>query len=240
MAYKLRSINTKFWEDPWVEGLSPKDKLLYLYLITNSKTNMLGIYEVSVSKISFETGLTKIEIDKAFKGFERVKKAYHIDNFIILANFLKNQKMNPNMLKSAKKEHETLPQWLLDMLFANGSEGFESLTKGFEMVRKIEVEDESEIEDEIGKEKRETEFVKFWDLYGKKEGKEDSRKEFLKLTKSEVDLIFQNLPAYVNKTPDITFRKNPLKWIKGKHWNDEIRTKPEKKKSKPGWGKVPL
>lgn len=164
MSNKLRSINTKFWEDPWIEELNPKDKLLFLYLLSNSKTNMLGIYEVSLSKISFETGLTKQEIGKAFEGFERVNKAFYIDNYVVLANFLKNQKYNTNMKKSATKEFSNLPKWLKDKLSCNDSEGFERLIKGFERLSKIEVE----VEDEIEEEYKEKDIDYLYSLYPSK------------------------------------------------------------------------
>ena len=165
MSNKLRSINTKFWEDPWIEELNPKDKLLFLYLLSNSKTNMLGIYEVSLSKISFETGLTKQEIGKAFEGFERVNKAFYIDNYVVLANFLKNQKYNTNMKKSATKEFSNLPKLLKDKLSCNDSEGFERLIKGFEMLSKIEVEVEDEIEEEYKDEYLSSEYYAFAQKY---------------------------------------------------------------------------
>ena len=150
---KLRSVDTNFWEDPWVEELTPKDKLLFLYLLTNTKTNMLGIYEVSISKISFETGLTKDEVRKGFEGFERVRKAFYISNHVVLSNFVKNQKMNANMKTSAVNEYKNLPLEVLNALSSNGSEGFERVNQGFQMVRKVEVEREREVEEEIEEEK---------------------------------------------------------------------------------------
>ncbi len=47
--------------------------------------------------------------------------------------------------------------------------------------------------------------------------------KFKKLTKTEVDLIFEKLPFYVQSTPDKQYRKNPLTWLNGKCWNDEIQ-----------------
>ncbi len=148
MSNKLRSVNTKLWEKPWIEELSPKDKLLFIYLLTNSKTNMLGIYEVSVSKMSFETGLTKTEIKKAFEGFQTLEKVYYINNYVLLPNFLQNQSLNSNMKISALKEYDKLPNSLKSSISMNASEGFESLCKGFEMLSKVEVEDEREYEKE--------------------------------------------------------------------------------------------
>ena len=71
---KLRSINTAIWSDTWFEDLTPNEKLLFIYLITNEKTNMLGVYEASVKKISFETGINKETVSKALKGFETIGK----------------------------------------------------------------------------------------------------------------------------------------------------------------------
>ena len=74
MSNKLRSISTGIWCDTWFESLSPSEKLLFIYLITNERTNMLGIYEISINKISFDTGINKDIILKALKGFETIKK----------------------------------------------------------------------------------------------------------------------------------------------------------------------
>ena len=81
---KLRSVSTAFWSDPFVEDLTPNQKLLFLYLITNEKTNMLGIYEASIKKMSFETDIEKGEISEAIKVFESKGKVKYIDNYVIL------------------------------------------------------------------------------------------------------------------------------------------------------------
>lgn len=98
---KLRSVNTKFWDDPFVEGLKPIEKLLFLYFLTNPLTNVLGIYEISIKRISFDTGVDQKTITKALESFQRVNKVYYVHNHIILANFLKNQSMNDNMKTGA-------------------------------------------------------------------------------------------------------------------------------------------
>ena len=63
-------------------------------------------------------------------------------------------------------------------------------------------------------------FDKFWKMYGKSSDKKNSREKFLKLSDEEIDLIFKTLPIYLLKTPDVTYRKNPLTYINGKCWND--------------------
>ena len=155
---KLRSVNTQFWSDPWVEDLTPSEKLLYLYFITNEKTNMLGVYELSIKKISFETGVDKSTIEKALKGFERVRKVKYTNNYIVLLNFTKHQHYNTNMKKSAIDVYNLLPKELkpndLYIEKDNPSEGFERVVKALGMVRKVEVESEDESETELEDEEK--------------------------------------------------------------------------------------
>ena len=153
---KLRSVNTQFWIDPWVEDLTPSEKLLYLYFITNEKTNMLGVYELSIKKISFETGIDKKTIQNALKTFARVGKVKYTNNYIVLLNFTKHQNYNTNMKKSAIDIFNNLPKELNNLTEVIDKEdvrkGFQRVQKALGMVRKIEIETESEIEDETEKE----------------------------------------------------------------------------------------
>ena len=66
-------------------------------------------------------------------------------------------------------------------------------------------------------------FSEFWDLYDKKVDSKKCEAKFKKLTKAEVELIFEKLPAYIASTPDKQYRKNPHGWLIGKCWNDEVQ-----------------
>lgn len=65
-------------------------------------------------------------------------------------------------------------------------------------------------------------FAEFWDLYGKKTDSSKCKAKFSRLSKSEVELLFEKLPDYIRSTPDKQYRKNPITWLNGKCWNDEI------------------
>jgi len=65
-------------------------------------------------------------------------------------------------------------------------------------------------------------FAEFWDLYGKKTDSSKCKAKFSKLSKSDTDLLFEKLPDYIKSTPDKQYRKNPITWLNGKCWNDEI------------------
>lgn len=65
-------------------------------------------------------------------------------------------------------------------------------------------------------------FTEFWDLYDKKTDSSKCKTKFSKLTETEIDLVFKKLPAYIKSTPDKQYRKNPITWLNGKCWNDDI------------------
>jgi len=153
MSEKLRSVNTRFWEDPFIEDLSPSEKLLFLYLLTNPLANLLGIYEITVKRIAYDTGLSRETVQNGLKRFEMARKAFYCDNFIILPNWLKNQNLNKNMKIAVSREFNNLPNDLKNSIIGNHSEGLPNGSEGFRMIMerlgKYEIEIESKKEDEI-------------------------------------------------------------------------------------------
>lgn len=65
-------------------------------------------------------------------------------------------------------------------------------------------------------------FDDFWNMYDKKDGAAKCKSKWNKLKEHEKDSIFRSLPSYVISTPDKQYRKNPLTWLNGEHWNDDI------------------
>ncbi len=74
MADIYRQVYTSFWQDGFIMALPPNEKYFYLYLITNSKTTLYGIYELPVKLMEFETGYTYDEIENLLKKFESYGK----------------------------------------------------------------------------------------------------------------------------------------------------------------------
>ncbi len=76
-------------------------------------------------------------------------------------------------------------------------------------------------------------FLEWWNLYNKKEGKEKSIKLWNLLTNEEKNIALIKVKEYVEATPDIQFRKNPTTYLNGKHFNDEIIKRTNYTDSKP-------
>lgn len=210
---KLRSVNTHFWDDPYIVGLDPSEKLLFLYLLTNPLCNLLGVYEISIRRISFDTGFEKDMVEKMLDRFVRDKKIVCYEGYIALLNFMKNQRYNSNMLIGAKEIFKTLPN------------GLQTLLNGLQTLWKEEVEEEVESEEEVEKEIG-ISFENFWNAYDKKIGsKPKLEKKWNKLTDSEREAIMIYIPKYIQSQPDKKYRKNPETFLNNKSWNDEIISK---------------
>ena len=66
-------------------------------------------------------------------------------------------------------------------------------------------------------------FEDFWDLYDKKTGNKTLIKpKFNKLPQKVKEEILNYLPAYIESTPDKTYRKNPQTFLNNKAWEDEL------------------
>ena len=67
-------------------------------------------------------------------------------------------------------------------------------------------------------------FDVFWEKYNKKQDSKKCLDKWLKLSDNEINAALDKVDEYVHSTPDVQFRKNPLTWLNGKCWEDEIIT----------------
>ena len=65
-------------------------------------------------------------------------------------------------------------------------------------------------------------FDEFWYLYGKKIDRPKCEIKFGKLSSEQINLLFSNLPDYIKSKPEKQYRKDPIRWLTGECWNDEI------------------
>lgn len=64
-----RYLNVSFWQDAFVLDLTPEEKYFYIYLMTNSKTSQIGIYELPSRVIELETGYNRETVEKLLTRF---------------------------------------------------------------------------------------------------------------------------------------------------------------------------
>ena len=108
MAY-YRQIYTTFWTDSKVtDDFTPEDKYFYLYLLTNSRTNLCGCYEISKKQICNDTGYNT---DTVTRLLERLEKVHEVILYsektkeILLLNWHKyNWSRSDKLLKGVANE----------------------------------------------------------------------------------------------------------------------------------------
>ena len=80
-----------------------------------------------------------------------------------------------------------------------------------------ETETETELKNNIL-----SDFEVWWDQYGKKTGKAKTLQKWEKLKPEFREKCLSVVSDYVKSTPDPTYRKNPLTYLNGQNWEDEI------------------
>lgn len=65
-------------------------------------------------------------------------------------------------------------------------------------------------------------FEDWWKMYNKKRGKKKAKQKWNRLTEAQQVACLNATPAYVKSTPDPVYRKDPLTYLNGECWNDEI------------------
>ena len=112
---KGRYINTKFWDDEYIGTLSPMQRYLFLYILTNSLTNLSGIYEITLKRISFDTGMTQEEIQEAFDRFSQAGKIYYAQGWLWIKNFQKHQSPSIKIQQGIAYQMQDIPKNILDL-----------------------------------------------------------------------------------------------------------------------------
>lgn len=67
---KYRMVRTDFWKNPIVlEEMTPEDKYIYLYLLTNPHTTQIGIYRITKKQMAFDLGYSIESVQSLMERF---------------------------------------------------------------------------------------------------------------------------------------------------------------------------
>lgn len=122
-----RYINVRTWSENWFETLSASEKLVWIYLNTNSSTNMLGVYSMTVRRIAYECHISEPAARRNIKKLEDIKKLIYSDGYIILIDWMAQQAMNPSMRIAAQKEYDKLPEEICAQLSEQTHQSIKSI-----------------------------------------------------------------------------------------------------------------
>lgn len=113
---KVRYLNTRFWSDSWiVDELNPLDRYLFLYLLSNERTTVSGIYELPIRTIANEIGLEKDEVTRMIKRLE--PKVYYRNGWVVMAKAIRHQNYkSPKIRAAIERELCNVPTELIELL----------------------------------------------------------------------------------------------------------------------------
>jgi hypothetical protein len=115
-------ISTAFWDDAWIQELDPCEKLVYMYLMTNPLTSIIGVYKITDRRISFDTGFTVDTVKAIIEKFTVSRKAVRFGEWVILPSWPKHQSLekdgrrNDNLWKGFVRLLNELPDDVVDKL----------------------------------------------------------------------------------------------------------------------------
>lgn len=111
---KTRILHTRIWDDSFFTELQPKEKLLFIYLLTNEKIGLTGIYELTNSRIKFDTQITESELKIMIDKFQKLGKFYFDNGWIVIVNASKynNYTSSPKVRMAYNKELKEIPERL--------------------------------------------------------------------------------------------------------------------------------
>lgn len=118
-----RYISTNYWKDNYIADLDPTEKLLFVYLLTNPKTNIAGVYEINIREIAFDTGIDKDMVLKIMERFTADGKASYVSGYVLMKNWVKHQSMNPSVRQGIDRCLKSLPTELLEYVLTD-DEGY--------------------------------------------------------------------------------------------------------------------
>jgi len=84
---KTRIIYTKIWKDEYFASLTQKEKLFFMYLLTNERVNICGIYELSDREMMFDTGYPIDTVSSMKDRLSKDGKFYFYKGWVKIVNY---------------------------------------------------------------------------------------------------------------------------------------------------------
>ena len=113
-----RQVYGDFWNDSKVVNkFTPEDRYFFLYLLTNSHTNICGCYEISYRQMAWETGYNEETIKKLMKRMEFELDVIRYSDKTNEVLILKWHKYNWNSSPKVVKSLQTVSEYIKDEEF---------------------------------------------------------------------------------------------------------------------------
>jgi hypothetical protein len=118
---KTRIIHTRFWNDNYIVNLSHKEKITFIYLLTNEKVSISGIYELPDKNIKADLDLTQGELDKIKTKLQKDNRFHFYNGWIKIVRVEKyNSYLGEKNSIAKNKELSIAPKEMLNIGMGSG------------------------------------------------------------------------------------------------------------------------
>ena len=108
---EFRNIHSKIWKDDWFTELAPDEKLVFIYLFSNERASVCGMYEMPIKFIAFETGISLDRVSEIMDTLSRAGKVLYEGGVVWVVNLPKynNSGSSPKIAVRAARDVEMIP-----------------------------------------------------------------------------------------------------------------------------------
>ena len=114
-----RSLNTSFYNDPYIEDLSRNEHDIFLTLLLNPQNNLAGVYEISIKKLAAYSKMDPDDVRKSINKLMDDGKIIYINSWVAIKNHIKNQSINPKMAKNILEILKQVPMQMKVFVLLN-------------------------------------------------------------------------------------------------------------------------
>ncbi|NTU49586.1 MAG: hypothetical protein HGA87_01585 [Desulfobulbaceae bacterium] len=213
-----RFTETSKWVDPWFRQLTPKSKLLFLYILDSC--NNAGFLEVDAEMILFQTGMSSDDFLGAKQELNR--GIIEVDGWFWVKNFLRHQKNDT--LNPTNNAHKQIIALLMDQ-----SERFDEISEFVEILERENLAPKQPLNRGTGKGNGKgngngtTEEELLFTEYPKKVNKKPAIKSITSaLKKVEFDVLLSHVKRYAQSVSgkDKKFIPDPATWFNQERWTN--------------------
>jgi hypothetical protein len=94
-----RQIHTRIWTDPWFYALEPAERVLFIYLFSNGRANLTGVYSLPLAVMAVENKLDVEFVADTLVKFAGEGKAYYEDGWVWVPGLLPHNVSNTSSAK---------------------------------------------------------------------------------------------------------------------------------------------
>ena len=220
MANK-RMLAKSIWQNRKFARLKSDEKLLYIGLVTIADDEGRVWNDDYMLKIQIFPGddLKPSEIEQMLDHIEDMKLIRKNDKAIQLNSWKDWQIIRSDIFKKS-----TIPKVTLGR--SRNVSVTEALRESNGTAPEMSLSIVKLSKDKLSKDScsiiESNDFEEFWELYSKKVGRKRCIKKWSKIKNADREEIINSLPAYIISKPDKAFRMNPLTFLNGECWKDEI------------------